>query len=77
MTLTTSMPSATNGTKHTNESTTSFPKTGSEPKSPEMNGATLYDRNWENEMESLLKVQTLSLSRTQSHDVFLGNLYGN
>jgi PH and SEC7 domain-containing protein len=56
LSLTASIPSATNGTKHANGSSSSIPTSINEPKSPETGGVTLYDRNWENEMETLLKV---------------------
>lgn len=50
------IPTAPNGSKSGNGSTASFPTSNGDPKSPEPVVAPLYDRNWEIEMESMLKV---------------------
>lgn len=59
MSLGASLPAAANGTKSGNGSTSSFPTSNGESKSPEPIVAALYDRAWESEMETMLKVECI------------------
>lgn len=56
MSIGASLPATANGSKSGNGSTSSFPTSNGESKSPEPIVAALYDRAWENEMETMLKV---------------------
>jgi hypothetical protein len=59
MSLGASLPAAANGTNSGNGSTSSFPASNGESKSPEPVVAVLYDRAWESEMETMLKVERI------------------
>ena len=62
---------------HVNESTASFQAAGNDQK--EGGAATpLYDRNWENEMESALKVdQIITSPLVQRLNEDVGNVHGH